>query len=273
MCRYSCIFSELILREISNGLSFCVLERENRKAPNQHRLFVPCPKKRSTPALLLSLSTLSTSTPKPRAEGSSPSAPAKKERQASACLSFFVATGVKPRHAERVGHRRRSAACGGYSEAGMAQRSAIGKAALPPQTEPGTARGLAKQVQVRPSISAMLWRTSPPFPCFIALFLTQLHPPPTAATPSSTQNAPGFALFGGGPGAVGCFCPLLACKIWGLVFVTWLVAPPLFWGLQKAGRDAPGLGKIALLFAQIQGIASQHFCGFICISLLDYLEG
>ena len=30
----------------------------------------------------------------------------------------------------------------------MAQRSAIGKAALPPQTEPGTARGLAKQVQV-----------------------------------------------------------------------------------------------------------------------------
>ena len=38
MCRYSCIFSEFILREISNGLSFYVLERENRKAPNQHRL-------------------------------------------------------------------------------------------------------------------------------------------------------------------------------------------------------------------------------------------
>ena len=136
-----------------------------------------------------------TSTPKPRAEGSSPSAPAKIERQASACLSFFVATGVKPRHAERVGHRRRSAACGGCSEAGMAQRSAIGKAAPPPQTEPGTARGLAKQVQVRPSISAMLWRTSPPFPCSIASFLTQLHPSPTAATLSSTQNAPGFAFF------------------------------------------------------------------------------
>ena len=27
-------------------------------------------------------------------------------------------------------------------------------------------------------------------------FLTQLHPPPTAATLSSTQNAPGFAFFG-----------------------------------------------------------------------------
>ena len=36
----------------------------------------------------------------------------------------------------------------------------------------------------------------PPFPCFIALFPTRLHPPPTAATPSSTQNAPGFALLG-----------------------------------------------------------------------------
>ena len=33
--------------------------------------------------------------PKPRAEGSSPSAPAKKERQAPACLSFFVVTGVE----------------------------------------------------------------------------------------------------------------------------------------------------------------------------------
>ena len=101
----------------------------------------------------------------------------------------------------------------------MAQRSAIGKAALPPQTEPGTARGLAKQVQVRPSIFAMLWGSCPPFPCSVASFLTQLHPPPTAATPSSTQNAPGFALFGGGPGAVLCFCPFLTRKIFGPVFV------------------------------------------------------
>ena len=78
----------------------------------------------------------------------------------------------------------------------MAQRSAIGKAALPPQTEPGTARGLAKQVQVRPSISIMLWRNRPPFPRSITSFLTRLHPSPTAATLSSTQNAPGFAFFG-----------------------------------------------------------------------------
>ena len=78
----------------------------------------------------------------------------------------------------------------------MAQRSAIGKAALPPQTEPGTARGLAKQVQVRLSIFTKLWRSCPPFPYSIANFLTRPHPPPTAATLSSTQNAPGFAFFG-----------------------------------------------------------------------------
>ena len=78
----------------------------------------------------------------------------------------------------------------------MAQRSAIGKAALPPQTEPGTARGLAKQVQVRPSIFAMPWWRLPPPPDPFPVFLTRLHPSPTAATPSSTQNAPGFALFG-----------------------------------------------------------------------------
>ena len=46
-----------------------------------------------TPPLSCSLCAVPTSTPKPRAEGSSPPAPAKKERQASACLSFFVVTG------------------------------------------------------------------------------------------------------------------------------------------------------------------------------------
>ena len=78
----------------------------------------------------------------------------------------------------------------------MAQRSAIGKAAPPSQTEPGTARGLAKQVQVRPSISATLWRSCSPFFKSILAFLTRPHPPPTAATLSSTQNASGFAFFG-----------------------------------------------------------------------------
>ncbi len=50
--------------------------------------------------------------------------------------------------------------------------------------------------QVRPSIFAMLWWSCPPFPCSVASFLTRLHPSPTAATLSSTRNAPGFAFFG-----------------------------------------------------------------------------
>ena len=41
-----------------------------------------------------------------------------------------------------------TAACGGAREKSQAQRPATGKAATPPQTEPGTARGLAKQVQI-----------------------------------------------------------------------------------------------------------------------------
>ena len=46
-----------------------VLERENRKAPNQHRTFSSCRRKRATPPLPLSRLRSSTSTPKPRAEG------------------------------------------------------------------------------------------------------------------------------------------------------------------------------------------------------------
>ena len=73
-----------------------VLERENRKAPNQHRTFSSCRRKRATPPLPLSRLRSSTSTPKPRAEGSSPSAPAKKPaktlgfRRFSFCMCCMV---------------------------------------------------------------------------------------------------------------------------------------------------------------------------------------
>ena len=64
--------------------------------------------------------------PKPRAEGSSPSAPAKKKDIAFAVSFFFVCSKTcASRHAERAGHRRRSAAGGGYSESVMAQRSKL----------------------------------------------------------------------------------------------------------------------------------------------------
>ena len=101
----------------------------------------------------------------------------------------------------------------------MAQRSAIGKAAPPPQTEPGTARGLAKQVQVRPSISTMLWRNRPPFPRSIASFLTRLHLSSTAPTLSSTQKRTRFRPFLAFPGAFFSFSLFFGCKIFVLLFV------------------------------------------------------
>ena len=131
-----------------------------------------------------------TSTPKPRAEGRvraggtqatsrpererrpSPSAPAKKERQASACLSFFVVTG---------GEASARGACRGASER---------------QWRSAASRPSRQARQVRPVISAMLWWRPPPPPDPFPGFLTRLHPSPTAATLSSTQNAPGFAFFG-----------------------------------------------------------------------------
>ena len=121
--------------------------------------------------------------------------------------------------AVRVGHRRRSAACGGCSEAGMAQRSAIGKAALPPQTEPGTARGLAKQVQVRPSIFAMLWGSCPPFSLLCSVLS---HPASSASNrcyplqhPERTRFRP-FLAFSGAFFSFLAFCDR---KISALVFV------------------------------------------------------
>ena len=52
--------------------------------------------------------------PKPRAEGSSPSAPAKKKKSRfTALFSFsFVQMVLKTRHAERAGAKRLAAACG-----------------------------------------------------------------------------------------------------------------------------------------------------------------
>ena len=69
-----------------------VLERENRKAPNQHRTFSSCRRKRATPPLPLSRLRSSTSTPKPRAEGSSPSAPAKKPAKTLGFRRFSFCT-------------------------------------------------------------------------------------------------------------------------------------------------------------------------------------
>ena len=50
-------------------------------------------------------------------------------------------------------------------------------------------------------------------------FLTRLHPSPTAATLSSTRNAPDFGCFRLKSGAFRSFCPLLTYKISSSVFV------------------------------------------------------
>src|SRR5699024_9231121 len=49
--------------------------------------------------------------------------------------------------------------------------------------------------QVRPLIFSLLWGCYPPFFKLILVFLIRLHPPPTAATLFSTQNAPDFTFF------------------------------------------------------------------------------
>ena len=76
-----------------------------------------CRRNRATPPLPRSPVRFLTSTPKPRAEGSSPSAPAKKERQASACLSFFVS--VPNVLATWHGCALRSACRGGLQPGGL----------------------------------------------------------------------------------------------------------------------------------------------------------
>ena len=91
-----------------------VLERENRKAPNQHRTFSSCRRKRAPPPLPRSCSCISTSTPKPRAEGSSPSAPAKNREVSTMLASLFFVSGHKG-SATRSGRVPRGA-CRGVSE-------------------------------------------------------------------------------------------------------------------------------------------------------------
>ena len=66
----------------------------DRKISPQHQTstapFLTCGRNRATPALPCSLLHFPTSTPKPRAEGSSPSAPAKNSATAFAVALFFV---------------------------------------------------------------------------------------------------------------------------------------------------------------------------------------
>ena len=148
----------------------------------------------------------------------SPSAPAKKERQASACLSFFVVTGgeASARGACRASPPKRRL----WRMQRGGDGAAVGdwQGGPPPQTEPGTARGLAKQVQVRPSIFAMPWWRLPPPPDFYQVFSPahiRLQPLLPLQHPERTRFRPFWAF----PGAFFSFSPFLGRKIPGSVFV------------------------------------------------------
>ena len=120
-----------------------------------------CGRNLATQSLLRSLFAVSTSTPKPRAEGSSPSAPAKKTSTAFAVLVFFVMVV-------------------GETEARGAWRGAL-------------AAGGGRQAPTEPAGET---ESVPLFSPSLPDFRIRLRLSSPALIPSSTQNAPGFAFFG-----------------------------------------------------------------------------
>ena len=143
-----------------------------------------CRRNRATPPLPRSPVRFLTSTPKPRAEGSSPSAPAK-NREASTMLASLFFVSAHKDSATRHGCALRSA-CRGVSE--RQWRSAANR----PRRQPRQVRCLSMPV----------------FPSVRTRCTSLQHPERTR-----------FRLFRPKPGTFRCFCLLLTCKICGLVFV------------------------------------------------------
>ena len=174
---------------------------------------------RATPVLTRSLVRSPTSTPKPRAEGSSPSAPAKKERQASACLSFFVVTGVEAsaRGACRASPPKR--------RLWRMQRGGDGAAVGDWQGGPAAAdraghRKRACEASSSPSLHFHHAIEEPP--SLSLLYSVLSHPASSVSNrcyPLQHPERTRFRPFGAFPGAFRCFCPLLTRKILGLFFV------------------------------------------------------
>ena len=122
-----------------------------------------------TQPLPRSLCAVSTSTPKPRAEGSSPSAPAKNREVSRALTSLFFVS-VQKDSATRCARRPTCGSCrGGLQPCGL----------RPGPTEP------AGETESGLNVIA-----------FFADVLIRYHLSSPALIPSSTQNAPGFAFFG-----------------------------------------------------------------------------
>ena len=134
-----------------------------------------------------------TSTPKPRAEGSSPSAPAKNSATAFAVALFFVIG--RNVLATRCGRRPACGACRGASACRWHASYEPTEAAA--ETSPSApARKPAKTLGFR-RFSFCLCCMGMGFILVRTLgFPIRFYPFPTVPIPSSTQNAPGFAFFG-----------------------------------------------------------------------------
>ena len=189
-----------------------VLERENRKAPNQHRTFSSCRRKRATPPLPLSRLRSSTSTPKPRAEGSSPSAPAKNSATAFAVALFFVMA---------VGETEARGACRASPpkrRLWRMQRGGDGAAVGDWQGGPAAAdrAGYRKRACEASSSPSFHFRhVMEDLPSLPLLYSSLSHPPPTLQHPERTR----FRLFRAFPGAFSRFPLFWTCKISRPVFV------------------------------------------------------
>ena len=132
--------------------------------------------------------------PKPRAEGSSPSAPAKNSATAFAVALFFVMA---------VGESEARGACRGALVAGGDR---------PAPTEPAG--------ETSPSLHFHHVMEEPP--SLSPLYNVLSHPPSSVSNrryPLQHPERTRFRLFRPKPGAFRHFCPLSTCKICGSVFV------------------------------------------------------
>ena len=173
---------------------------------------------RATLPLSCSLCAVSTPTPKPRAEGSSPSAPAKSQVSLLRYLTFSLVCG-------RIW--KRGAPAGSPAVRVVGACSPVGCVQARPRRQP-------RQVLLPLPKTGENTGFSPVF------FLPVLHgngvhfgsnsgfshpfaPALTVLIPSSTQNAPGFAFFGLFLGALFCFPLFLGCKFSGCFYVSCLI--------------------------------------------------
>ena len=167
---------------------------------------------RATLPLSCSLCAVSTSTPKPRAEGSSPSAPAK-NREASTMLASLFFVSAHKDSATRHGCALRSA-CRGVSE--RQWRSAANRPRRQPRPSPSA--------PAKKPAKTLGFRRFPFFMCCIAIWcilvrISGFPPVRTGCTPPQHPKRTRFRPFWPKSGAFFSFSLFSGRKIFALVFV------------------------------------------------------